>query len=237
VQDGLGFGWSQPLPFGGQLGFALMHGAAYEEGYERIGGDPGLGVIMDYQPGRARPSLQTGVVWETDGFLGTRMRGAFGTVSSTTTFAGFNHHWPVNGHWRALASGYFGWTRPAFAGGGLLRDASPLQSSAVSLGLERDSWWQDGDWLGFRLSQPLRVESGEAELQLATGRTRYGEVLYRDHRVELAPQGRELELEAAYRTPVRTGKLSLSLTLTRHPGQDRRAGMRPAAWLVFQRAF
>ena len=237
VQDGLGFGGSQPLPFGGQLGFALMHGAAYEEGYERIGGDPGLGVIMDYQPGRARPSLQTGVVWETDGFLGTRMRGAFGTVSSTTTFAGFNHYWPVNGHWRALASGYFGWTRPAFAGGGLLRDTSLLQSSAVSLGLERDSWWQDGDWLGFRLSQPLRVESGEADLQLATGRTRYGEVLYQRKLVDLVPAGRTLQAEAAWSGPFAGGALFLSLIMEHQLGQDTRQDFQFRGALQFGRTF
>jgi len=237
VQDGLGFGGSQPLPSGGQLGFALMHGAAYDEGYERTGGDPGLGIIMDYQPGRAHPSLQTGVVWETDGFLGTRMRGAFGTVSSTTAFAGFNHRWPVNGHWRVLASGYFGWTRPAFEGGGLLRDATQLQSSAFSLGLERDSWWQDGDWLGLRVSQPLRVESGEAELHLATGRTRYGEVLYQRRLVDLVPAGRTLQAEAAWSGPLAGGALFLSLVMEHHLGQDTRQDFQFRGALQFGRTF
>ncbi|MDD9860042.1 MAG: hypothetical protein OXU40_06295, partial [Nitrospira sp.] len=177
------------------------------------------------------------VVWETDGFLGTRMRGAFGTVSSTTAFAGFNHHWPVNGHWRALASGYFGWTRPAFAGGGLLRDTSLLQSSAVSLGLERDSWWQDGDWLGFRLSQPLRVESGEADLQLATGRTRYGEVLYQRKLVDLVPAGRTLRAEAAWSGPFAGGALFLSLIMEHQLGQDTRQDFQFRGALQFGRTF
>ena len=237
VQDGLGFGGSQSLPSGGHLGFALMHGAAHDEDYERLGGDPGLGVIMDYQPGHAHPSLQTGVVWETDGFLGTRMRGAFGTVSSTTAFAGFNHRWLLNGHWYALASGYFGWTRPAFHGGGLLRDASRLQSSAFSLGLERHSWWQDGDWLGLRISQPLRVESGEAELHLATGRTRYGEVLYRRQRVDLTPAGRALQAEAAWSGPFAGGALFLSLGVERHAGQNTRQDFQFLGAVQFERTF
>ncbi len=237
VQDGLGVGGSQPLPFGGRLGFALMHGAAHDEGYERTDGDPGLGVVMDYQAGRAHPSLQTGVVWEADGFLGTRPRGAFGTVSSTTAFAGFNHRWPLNAHWHALVAGYVGWTRPAFHGFGLLRDASRLQSSAFSLGLERRSWWHDGDWLGLRISQPLRVESGHAELHLATGRTRYGEVLYRRQRVGLAPAGRTLQAEAAWRGPFAGGGLLLSLGLEYHASQDTRQDFEFLGAVQFERVF
>ncbi|MDD9823875.1 MAG: S8 family serine peptidase [Gammaproteobacteria bacterium] len=237
VRGGAGLGFARRSAAGGQLGWTLLRGAPRYLGHTSAGWTPGLGMALDYRPARGGLSLQAGMVREAEGFLGARPTGALGAADGTTLFVGVNGGWEIGRDWRALAAGYLGRTRPGIGGGGLLRGVSELRSSAFSLGLVRRAPWRAGAWLGLRVTQPLRLESGAARLRLASGRTRYGEVLYRDHRVELAPQGRELELEAAYRTPVRAGKLSLSLTLTRHPGQDRRAGMRPAAWLVFQRAF
>ena len=237
VRDGPGFGVAAPLPFGGRLAFAVMRGTAWDEGYERTNGDSGTGVIMDYQPGGSLLSLQAGFVRETDGFLGARSSGAFGAASAATTFSGFNHRWPLNTHWHALSSGYFGWTRPSFQGSGLLRGASRVYSSAFSLGLERRSWWRAGDWLGVRVSQPLRVESGTVDLRLAAGRTRYGEVLYQRHRVNLEPTGRSLRAEAAWRGPFAAGDLFLSLGLERHANQDARQDLQFLGAIRFERFF
>ncbi len=237
VQTGPGLGGVYPLSAGGRLGFALMGGAAHPEGFVPSAGAPGVGVLLEYRPAARAASWQTGLVAETDGFLGVRPSGALGTATATTAFAGVNHRWPVMAGWHALASGYMGWTRPAFHDAGLLRDATPLHSSTFSVGLERRSWWRSGDWLGFRVSQPLRTESGAADLRLATGRTKYGEVLYRTQRVDLAPAGRHLQVEAAWRGAFAVGELFLSLGVERHANQDVRQGLQLLGAVRFERVF
>ena len=236
VRDGLGFGAASRLPSGGRMAFAVMHGAPHQEGYARSGGERGSGVIAEYQPDASRLSWQAGFVREADGFLGMRPRGAFGAASGATTFAGFNHSWPVTDRWQLLSSGYFGWTRPA-VGGELLRGVSQLHSSAFSLGLARRSWWRADDWFGMRLSQPLRVESGTADLRLASGRTRYGEVLYRTQRVNLQLASRNLQAEAAWRGPVGGGELFLSLGAERRVGGGVRHDLQFLGALRFERFF
>ena len=75
------------------------------------------------------------------------------------------------------------------------------------------------DALAFRISQPLRVESGSLNLTLpvsysyATLRADYGV-----RSLALAPQGRELMAELAWRGPLLSGDAAMSLFYRRDPG-------------------
>ena len=243
VQAGPGLGTLRALPAGGHLGFALMNGAPQHDGEAPADRDRGTGIILEYRPGARTPALQTGVVWEADGFLGAHPQGAFGNASGATTFAGINHRWSLNtgrqapADWHVLAAGYFGWTRPEVDGNGLLRGVSSLRSNAFSVGIERRAWWRPDDWIGVRLSQPLRTESGAADLRLPTGRTKYGEVLYRNQRVDLAPSGRHLQAEAAWRGVFAGGEMHLSLGLERHAQQDTQRPTGFVGAVQFKRSF
>ncbi len=224
VRDGPGLGTSLPLPDGGRVSLALMRGSPHEEGYRSAGGHAGAGAIAEYRPGDGALSLQAGFVREADGFLGARPRGALGAASASTAFAGFNHREPLTGGWDLLASGWLGWTRPEVRGGDILDGVSRLRSSAFGLGLERRSWQREGDWFGVRLSQPMRVESGSAELRYAVGRTPYREILYERRRVDLASSVRPWQAEAAWRTPLAGGEMSASLGLERSADANIRHG-------------
>ena len=243
VQAGPGLGTLRALPAGGHLGFALMNGTPQHDGEAPADRDRGTGIILEYRPGARTPALQTGVVWEADGFLGAHPQGAFGNASGATTFAGINHRWSLNtdrqapADWHVLAAGYFGWTRPEVDGNGLLRGVSSLRSNAFSVGIERRAWWRPDDWIGVRISQPLRTESGAADLRLPTGRTKYGEVLYRSQRVDLAPSGRHLQAEAAWRGTFAGGEMHLSLGLERHAQQDTRHPTGFVGAVQFKRSF
>ena len=138
--------------------------------------------------------------------------------------------------WRVLASAYIGHTR-ANASSGLLHSVSGLRSSAFSLGLSRRSALRKDDWLGFRLTQPMRVESGRARLRIPTARHTSGVVAYTDLPVNLKPRARTLQAEAAWRTPALGGHLSLGLQLTRYPNHDPDGGTGVFGWVRFGREF
>ena len=94
-----------------------------------------------------------------------------------------------------------------------------FQTSAWSIDVERGSVIASGDGLGFRVSQPLRVESGAIGLNLpvgysyATGRTTFER---RD--IALTPSGREVASELRWYGPLLGGSLIASLFYRVDPG-------------------
>ena len=159
---------------------------------------------------------------EADGFLGARAQGNFGEISADTAFAGIGGDWAAMQDWRLLASAYLGHTK-ADTGDGMLRAADDIVSSAFSLGLARAGLARRGDWLGLRLSQPLRAESGARHLRIPAGRTKYREVLHRQHKLELTPSGRNLQVEAEYRIPLPAETCAPASALTATPTTTARA--------------
>ena len=236
VRDGPGLGWSQPLRSGARLGFSLMHGAPQFDHFANPGGARGLGALFDFRPNNTSLSLQAGAVREADGFLGARAQGNFGEISADTAFAGIGGDWAAMQDWRLLASAYLGHTK-ADTGDGMLRAADDIVSSAFSLGLARAGLARRGDWLGLRLSQPLRAESGAAHLRIPAGRTKYREVIHRQHKLELTPSGRNLQVEAEYRVPFAGGNLRAGLGFDRHANHDRARDLEGFLRLGFERRF
>ena len=236
VRDGPGLGWSQPLRSGARFGFSLMHGAPQFDHFQNPGGARGLGALFDFHPNNTSLSLQAGAVREADGFLGARAQGNFGEISADTAFAGIGGDWAAMQDWRLLASAYLGHTK-ADTGDGMLRAADDIVSSAFSLGLARASLARRGDWLGLRLSQPLRAESGAAHLRIPAGRTKYRKVVHREHKLELTPSGRNLQVEAEYRVPFAGGNLRAGLGFDRHANHDRARDLETFLRLGFERRF
>ena len=251
VRDGPGIGWSGS----GRFSFALMQGTPQFDGYHRPGGQRGLGAVLDLQLGSGL-WLQAGALREREGFLGARLQGALGEVQATTHFFGINGAWVLGARsdamgdalgdalgnnvgdpsaWRLLASAYLGRTRPQVQAGGLVQGLDTLLSSAFSMGAVRSSLWRRDDWLGLRLSQPLRTEEASLRMHLPTGRTRYGELLSQDYNVNLAPAGRHLQAEAVYHLPLAGGTLEASLGAERHPQHDRTRGIQPFMRFSFSR--
>ena len=243
VRDGPGIGWSGT----GRFGFALMQGRPQFDGYHKPGGKRGLGAVLDLQlsPGLW---LQAGAVREMEGFLGARLEGALGEVQGATNFFGINGAWALGGAsnniddsppWRLLASAYLGRTRPQVHRDGpvqgVVQGVDTILSSAFSIGAVRASLWRRDDWLGLRLSQPLRAEAASLRLRLPAGRTRYGELLSQAHSVNLAPAGRHLQAEAVYHLPLAGGTLEASLGAERQPQHARTRGIQPFMRFSFTR--
>jgi len=80
---------------------------------------------------------------------------------------------------------------------GVIRDIDTLISSSFGLALRGGDVFTTSDVLDLSLSQPLRIESGSARIDLPAGRTAYGEALRERIDASLEPSGRELDLRAS----------------------------------------
>jgi hypothetical protein len=145
--------------------------------------------------------------------LGSRFAPAFGGGGATTRFADIDARWALGGGWELGGAWRQGWTN-AQTGGALERGR--LGSSAFAFDIGRTT---AGERFGLRLAQPLRVASGGYALRLPVSYDyATGAVDYELRRLDLAPQGRELDLEAAWGRRFGGGWLDANLYFRRDPG-------------------
>ena len=110
----------------------------------------------------------------------------------------------LNSNWQGIFAVYLGTTESGLGGNGLVENSglfnldNSVNSNSWSLGLNSSPDWQTDDRLSISLNQPLRVQSGQGSLQLATGRTTDRQVIYETVNFDLQPQGREQQLELLY---------------------------------------
>ena len=197
-------GWSSggAIALGeGKLRMGVFEGAASWNRYQPISENRGNGAMMEYSlPSKTGfgLSIQSGFLNERDSFLGTELGSALGQLeNSETLFAGINGHLQIRDNWQGLFALYSGTTDSRISSS-LFNLNDSISSNSWSLGLSGHSLWQHGDHLSIYLAQPLRVDSGQATLQLASGRTLDRQVTYQTVAIDLQPQGREQQLEMNY---------------------------------------
>ena len=164
--------------------------------------------------------LGLGLLEEGAGPLGSEGAGALAAGAAVTQFVDLAASLPLGAGWRAFGQAALGRTAEATGQGGLLAEIGTLWTTAFAVGLERQGLWRSGDRLTVELLQPLRVEAGRAALDVPVARDQAGRV-YRDRRsVDLAPDGRELDLELGYGLDVGLARLETALMLRLAPGHD-----------------
>lgn len=202
-------GWSSggAIALGeGKLRLGVFEGSASWNRFQPINDHRGNGAMMEYSltiDNQALGlSIQSGFVNERDTFLGTELGSALGQLeNSETYFTGINGHLQIRENWQGLFALYSGTTDSGLEQGknaGFLDLDSSIASSSWSLGLSGHSLWKHNDQLSIYLAQPLRIERGQASLQLASGRTVDRQVIYQTVTIDLQPQGREQQLEMNY---------------------------------------
>ncbi len=150
--------------------------------------------------------------------LGARFGNALGATRATSWFVDgavrfdFGRGWTLGGSMRQ------GWTnadvRGGITGGGLIR------TNAFAADFGKDGVFARGDSLGLRVAQPLRVASGAIALRLPTNYD-YDTLAVSEWTTQylnLAPTGREVDMEARYSRPLWGGALQTNLFLRRDPG-------------------
>ncbi len=175
-----------------------------------------LGLAIDRRIGAVDAGLGVSWLHEDRTVLGARFHQALGQPGADSLFVDARLGWRLAPDWRLGAAWRGGWTRPQARG---TIDGGRLLSQSFAVDLEKAGVLIGGDRLAFRLAQPLRVESGGVELSLpvdysyATLAPTYG-----TRTLALAPRGRELVGELAWRAALWGGEAGASLYYRKDPG-------------------
>ena len=196
---------------------SLTATALTTEGLAREG--PASGAALTWREPEAPIGLRAGWMGERDTLLGSESDGAFGDLEAHVAFAGVEADTEL-GPWRLGGNAEIG-TVNAQARGGVFREISSLATSAFALHATRQN--EDGSAFRVSLSQPLRVESGQALIVLPSGRTTAGEVIRNTLAANVEPGGRQVDLALQWQQPLEIGELRLGATVSHEPGHRENA--------------
>ncbi|MEL7218360.1 MAG: S8 family serine peptidase, partial [Pseudomonadota bacterium] len=154
---------------------------------------------------------------EQDTFLGAHFNSAVGLQGADSLFLDVQASHSFAGNWRFGGAFRGGVTRPR--AGALIGAGSQLLSEAWSLDLARFSTFTSGDWIGVRVSQPLRVSGGALEFDLPVAFDYASETpILGRQRLSLSPEGREIMGEIAWGSPLLFGYANASVFYRNQPG-------------------
>lgn len=153
---------------------------------------------------------------EAETVLGARFSPLIGN-GATSWFADASLRLAIARDWDIGASWRQGWT--SIDPGGARTQRDRLRANAWSFELTRDRLLRGGDSLALRFAQPLRISGGGLNLTLPTGYDYASRsATFGLSRINLAPEGRELDLEAAYSLPIAGGSLATNFYWRKEPG-------------------
>ena len=171
----------------------------------------------DRRFGPVEAALGLGWMAESDTVLGAYFHRALGASGAATMFADASASLSLAPQWRLGGAYRQGITRARQSG--LVAGGSDFASNGWSFDITRAALFVPGDTLGLRLSQPLRVSGGGLNLNLPVSYD-YGTQTagFGIRRLSLAPQGREMMGEIAWRGPLMGGNAAASLFYRKDPG-------------------
>ena len=191
------------------------------------GASPASGGFLSWRVKETPFALRAGWLGEREALLGTSAKGAFGGLSADAVFAGIDAETDIGG-WRVFGGAELGQVN-ADHDGGLIADLSSMTTSAFALRATRPVGTDRG--LTLSVSQPLRVESGQAALSVPAGRTKGGDVLRRPVSASLSPTGRQIDVAARWhRRWTGDGELRVGAVWSHDPGH--RASADPSLALL-----
>ena len=155
---------------------------------------------MAFKTGAVEWGLSGSLLNEDGSVLGAYGQGVFAGAGGRTGFATASLRYDAGADW-SLAATY---TRARLTEGSLgnglaLRN---VDGDAMSFTVSGPAGWRDGDLLGFRLAQPLRAEKATVDLWLPVARDMVGNIIRQRQSVGMEPDGREVDFELAYATPL-----------------------------------
>ncbi|MCL6698947.1 S8 family serine peptidase [Sphingomonas sp. NSE70-1] len=147
---------------------------------------------------------------EKETLLGGRLGSLYGSVGSSSLFLDAEARQKLGSGWTATIMGRRGWTQ---------FDSGEFTTAAYSFDLAKYGMLRRDDRLGFRIAQPLRVESGGISMLLPTGYDySSGIATSSTQRLGFAPSGREIDAELSYSTSLGRGWLGANFFARRQPG-------------------
>ena len=174
-------------------------------------------LALDKRFGALTTSVSASRLAERDTLLGARFDGALGAAAATTWFADARARWDFGPGWSLGGSMRRGWSATALTGG--LSGRGMVRTNAFAADIGKQGVF-GSDSFGLRIAQPLRVASGGIDYRLPTGYD-YATGTVSDwtqQRLNLAPTGRELDIEARYARSLLGGGVDTNLFWRRDPG-------------------
>ncbi|MBV8686030.1 MAG: S8 family serine peptidase [Alphaproteobacteria bacterium] len=205
-------------------GFGLVaageRGQVYQPGLDRAIRQPGytLGAVsLDRRIGPAAIALGATRLAEERTVLGGRLSESLTAAGATSWFADASLALHLGSGWDGHASYRRGWT--SLRGTGGLAQGGRMTSDAWALDVARRNALTRGDSLALRIMQPLRVRAGGLDLSVPVSYD-YATLSagYEGRFFNLAPTGREIDVEAAYGMPLLGGEVSGNVFARRQPG-------------------
>jgi hypothetical protein len=185
--------------------------------YRRSGYDK-TSLTVDRRVGALGLWLGASRLAERDSLLGARFDPALGSPRATSYFIDAAARFDAGSGWSLGGSLRQGWTyadlRFGVDGGGMVR------TGAFSTDVSKYGVFGKTDYAAFRIAQPLRVSTGGLSLNLPTDFD-YSTMSVSQWTVQtlnLAPTGRELDVEATYSRPFWLGTVQTNLFYRRDPG-------------------
>ena len=205
------------------LKFATYNGALETQRFDFADDDDVGGYVAEanlYDAGGLSLSVQGGVTDESGTFLGSESGGALGLSDdgAQTYYTGIAASYsPMDGV-RLNANYNFGVTKMDVAENSLVDNLSDVQSSSFAVGAIVDDIYSERDSFGLTVSQPLRVDSGSGSVTLPQDIALDGSIIFEESNISLAPEGREIDVEAFYDVKLAGGaELSLGSMLRFEP--------------------
>ena len=195
-------------------------GKVWAEGPRQTLGEPRYSiasVAADRKIGPATLSLGASRLNEESTMLGGRFDSVLTGAGAKSYFLDSTGSLDLGRGWGAYASYRRGWT--SLPGSGGLVNSGRLATEAWAFDLSKRSAFFGGDKLALRAMQPLRVRSGGFSMLVPISYD-YStlSVGYADRFLNLAPKGREIDLEAAYNMGLLGGDLGLNAFYRNDPG-------------------
>jgi subtilisin family serine protease len=200
----------------------------------------GTVVELDVPVGdRVKLGFDGGMVMEQGTLLGSVADGALAFGANTPTyFAGLTGTAKLGAGYSIFGGMHFGITTPSGNANTLIQSATSIATESFSLGVAKDQVFGKQDQAGFVFSQPLRAVSGSANLSVPVARDYFGNISYTSATASLAADGRELDLQAFYKTPLADGaSLNLGAMLRLQPDNVRSAPPAGVAMAQFRMKF
>lgn len=209
------------LTFSAEQGEAMFGNFRFEQANPSTVRDhrrmAGMSLAADRRFGTVQAVLGMTYLRESGTILGGFFDEALGSSGAQTLFADADIGFDVSDQWRFGANYRYGLTLPVATG--FVGAGSQIRSEAWAIDISRSGLFQQADMLGLRVSQPLRVISGGIDLELPVGYDYATETaIFGTRRLSLAPQGREIMGELAWRGRLLGGDAAASLFYRRQPG-------------------
>ncbi len=183
----------------GTLSFGIFEGKSADYGIKTGG------FITEYgqEIGSTHTSFFLGGTNEDGGFLETSINGAFAEQSTAnTTFTGISSYGWISNDWSYNALGTLGLTQLNINGAGLLNDIDNVTSTSFAVEISRPVGLNDKDSFHIGISQPLRVETGDASLMIPQLYDTEGNLKFTQESVDLCPSGRQIDLSFGYQANI-----------------------------------